>query len=90
MESTDGDSAFSGGAQLIEDGAIPVGGAREILEEYGIRSVQETKDQPSAWETISLDEYRKRTGHSPAEILRLEVAGHVIRLPGNRVSIMLR
>jgi DNA protecting protein DprA len=90
MESADGDSAFSGGAQLIEDGAIPVAGAREILEEYGIRSVQGSTDHPSAWETVSLDEYLKRTGHSTADILRLEVAGHVIRLPGNRVSIMLR
>jgi DNA processing protein len=90
MESADGDPAFSGGSQLIDDGAIPVAGVREILEEYGITSLEDTGDQRGAWQTISLDEYRKRTGHSPAEILRLEMEGRVIRLPGNRVSVMLK
>lgn len=90
LENTDGDSAFSGGAQLIEDGAIPVAGAREILEEYGIDAVRENGQRHGAWETISLEEYRRRTGNSPAEILRLEMEGNVIRLPGNRVSVMLK
>lgn len=90
IESADGDPAFSGGAQLIYDGAIPVAGAREILEEYGITSLKEHGDELGVWQTISLDEYREKTAHSPAEILRLEMEGRVIRLPGNRVSVMLK
>ena len=89
MDSNDGDASFSGGARLIEDGAIPISGAREVLEEYGITEVALNAAESSGWRTITIDEYRSQTGHSASEMLRLEMEGLVVRLPGNRVSVML-
>lgn len=89
MENTDGDPAFSGGAQLIDDGAIPIAGAREVLEEYGVKSSTSEDTASASWQTLSLDQYRERTGYSASEMLKLELEGRVVRLPGNRVSVIL-
>lgn len=89
LEGADGDTGFSGGARLIEDGAIPVAGAREILEEYGVTSLQEGDGSSSSWHTLSLPEYMEKSGCSASQMLRLEMEGRVIRLPGNKVSVLL-
>lgn len=89
MESADGDPAFSGGAQLIDDGAIPIAGAREVLEEYGVKSATSESSSTASWQTLSLDQYREKTGHSASEMLKLEIEGRVVRLPGNRISVLL-
>ena len=90
MDSADGDASFSGGANLIEDGAIPISSAREVLEEYGIQEVVQGATSASGWQTLTIDDYRNRTGYSASEMLRLEMEGLVVRLPGNKVSVMLR
>ena len=89
LEGADGDTGFSGGARLIEDGAIPIAGAREILEEYGVTSPHEGGDSSSSWQTLSLPEYMEKSGCSASQMLRLEMEGRVIRLPGNKVSVLL-
>jgi DNA processing protein len=89
LEGADGDTGFSGGARLIEDGAIPIAGAREVLEEYGVKSAEEGGDCSSSWQTLSIPEYLEKTGCSASQMLRLEMEGQVIRLPGNKVSVML-
>jgi predicted Rossmann fold nucleotide-binding protein DprA/Smf involved in DNA uptake len=89
MESTEGDPAFSGGDQLIDDGAICIAGAREVLEEYGIKSVQEGDSTLGSWQTLSIEEYREKTCYSASEMLKLELQGLVVRLPGNRISVLV-
>lgn len=89
LEGADGDNGFLGGARLIEDGAIPIAGAREILEEYGVTIAEKGGDFSSSWQTLSLPEYLEKTGCSASQMLRLEMEGRVIRLPGNKVSVML-
>jgi DNA processing protein len=86
----DGDDArCSGGAHLIEEGAIPIGGAREVLREYGRLSSLAESESAGRWRTVTIEEYLRLTGCSAAEMLRLEMEGRVLRLPGNRVSVML-
>ncbi len=87
LEGDDGDTGFSGGARLIEDGAIPIAGAREVLEEYGVEELEPGGDRSSSWQTLALAEYLEKSGCSAAQMLRLEMEGRVIRLPGNKVSV---
>lgn len=89
MESVEGDAAFSGGSQLVEDGAIPIAGAREVLEEYGVKAHGEDDPSCGSWQTLSIDQYREKTGYSSSEMLKLELEGRAVRLPGNRISVML-
>lgn len=89
MESTEGDPAFSGGDQLIDDGAICIAGAREVLEEYGIKSLQVGDSNLGSWQTLSIEEYREKTCYSASEMLKLELQGLVVRLPGNRISVLV-
>ena len=89
LEGADGDSGFSGGARLIEDGAIPIAGAREILEEYGVQNDALGTGVASSWQTLSVAEYLEKTGCSASQMLRLEMEGRVVRLPGNKVSVMV-
>ena len=56
LEGADGDSGFSGGARLIEDGAIPIAGAREVLEEYGVQNEAPVTGCASTWQTLSVAE----------------------------------
>jgi DNA processing protein len=92
FEGPHGDTRHTGGERLIEDGAIAISGAREILEEYHVTSQDEGEALTSSserWETLALDQYLERTKHSPSVMLRLEMEGRVVRLPGNRVSVLL-
>jgi DNA processing protein len=87
LEGEEGDAAYSGGAQLIEEGAIPIAGAREVLQEYGVPWNTSDGQGEGRWRTLTLDEYLRMTGYSTSQILRLEMEGRVVRLPGNRVSV---
>ena len=89
LEGEGGDARCSGGAHLIEEGAIPIAGAREVLQEYGVVSALSESDSEGTWRTVTVDEYVRMTGYSSAQMLRLEMEGRVVRLPGNRVSVML-
>ena len=89
FEAEGDDARFSGGAHLIEDGAIPIAGAREVLSEYGALPCQSEDDANGQSQTMTIDHYLRMTGHSVAQMLRLEMEGRVLRLPGNMVSVML-
>ncbi len=83
------DAGCSGGANLIEEGAIPIAGAREVLSEYGALSPDCESEAHGLSRTMTVEEYLRMTGYSPGRMLRLEMEGRVLRLPGNRVSVML-
>lgn len=89
VEGKDGDASYLGGARLIDEGAIPIAGAREVLSEYGVVPATSAPSPDARWQTLPIDEYLKKTGHSASQMLRLEMEGRVLRLPGNRVSVML-
>lgn len=89
LEAEDDDARCSGGANLIEEGAIPIAGAREVLQEYGALPAQSDANDGGPWRTMTVDEYLRMTGYSASQLLRLELEGRVLRLPGNRVSVMV-
>lgn len=89
LEADEDDTRCSGGANLIEEGAIPIAGAREVLQEYGVLPAESDTSDGGAWRTMTVDEYLRMTGYSVAQVLRLEMEGRVLRLPGNRVSVMV-
>lgn len=88
LEGAEGDPNFSGGERLIEEGAIPVAGVREIVNEYRLDYQNDERDT-DGWTTVPVSEFLERTKLSAAEVLRLEMEGRVIRLPGNRLSVQL-
>jgi len=77
------DLRHAGGARMLEDGAIPCTGAAEILMEYGRDPARGL--QPSHEETVSIQEYLTQHKVTLADLLKLELAGRVARLPGNRI-----
>ncbi len=89
VEGEDGDASYSGGARLIDEGAIPIAGAREVLSEYGMVPASSDPSPDARWQTLAMEDYLRKTGYSAAHMLRLEMEGRVLRLPGNRVSVML-
>lgn len=88
LEAEADDAACCGGANLIEEGAIPIAGAREVLQEYGALPVDSDSNDGGGWRTMTVDEYLRMSGHSAAQLLRLEMERRVLRLPGNRVSVL--
>lgn len=88
LEGSEGDPNFSGGARLIDEGAIPVAGVREIIEEYRLR-VNSEAHNADGWAIVPISEFLERTKLSAAEVLRLEMEGRVLRLPGNRLSVQI-
>jgi DNA processing protein len=72
---------------LIEQGAIPITSAGDVLREYGLVTQQETKPIKQRWETMSVDTFIERTKISVGELLKREIAGQVVRLPGNQVRV---
>jgi DNA processing protein len=86
MRSECDDRTWSGGGALVEDGAISVGGASEILAEYGER-VPSAQSEVAQGEVLSIPEYLARHGGTPESLLRQELEGAVVILPGNRVMV---
>ncbi len=83
---TESDAAKIEGCEaLLEQGAIPISSSREILDEYGLLSSSETEQRQ--WTTMSVDSFVEQSKISVAELLKLELAGDVVRLPGNRVRV---
>lgn len=77
--------ARAGGDELLEQGAIPIEGAREILAEYQIESGFDCSAKSDDWICESVESFMIKRGCSAAELLSLELQGVVERLPGNRV-----
>lgn len=76
-----------GGASLIEQGAIAISCARDVLNEYGMSSPDAHSLDSSLWTTMSMESFMTVTSLSPGEVLRLELEGRLERLPGNQVRV---
>jgi hypothetical protein len=61
---------------------------REIVEEYRLR-VDDEQPEAHGWALVPISEFLERTKLSAAEVLRLEMEGRVLRLPGNRLSVQI-
>jgi len=82
-----GGDASSGGSSLIDQGAIAVRSARDILAEYGLDQSGEMISDESAWTTTTLETFLSVTKLSSRDLLKLELAGLLVRLPGNQVRV---
>jgi DNA processing protein len=83
-----GDERSAGSESLIEQGAIPIRGAAAVLNEYGGQH-RDTCDQfESGWRIISIEELVHRAKLSNADLLRWELDGRLVMLPGNRVRVL--
>jgi len=76
-----------GGAALIEQGAIAIASAADVLCEYGIKVSPTNNVDTSTWTTMSIDSFIAVTALSHGELLRLELEGRLLRLPGNQVRV---
>jgi DNA protecting protein DprA len=82
-----GGDASSGGSSLIDQGAIAVRSARDILAEYGLAQSADILSDESAWTTTTLETFLSVTKLSSRDLLKLELAGLLVRLPGNQVRV---
>jgi predicted Rossmann fold nucleotide-binding protein DprA/Smf involved in DNA uptake len=82
-----GGDASSGGSSLIDQGAIPVRSAKDILVEYGLAQSADILSDESAWTTTTLETFLSVTKLSSSDLLKLELAGLLVRLPGNQVRV---
>jgi DNA processing protein len=77
----------SGGESLIEQGAIGVTTAREILAEYGVLAA---RDDPGEWIGIKMEDFIGLKSLSESDLLRLELSGEVVRFPGGNLRVLKR
>jgi DNA processing protein len=87
LEGSPEEERSMGGASLIEQGAVSISSAAEILREYNLECADGSRSESSAWTTMSLDSFLTVTSLSLGEILRLELEGRLIRLPGNQIRV---
>lgn len=83
------DERSLGGAAMIEQGAIAVSCAGEVLREYNIVVDDQKNHDTGAWRTMNFESFKTVTALSSGEILKLELEGRLIRLPGNQVRVSL-
>jgi DNA protecting protein DprA len=76
-----GDDRHAGGEVMLEQGAIEIIGARDVLREYGIQF-----DAPKDVE-VTIEEALALFGLTHVDLLSREIRGEVVRLQGNRVRI---
>lgn len=80
------DERHSGGAQMIEDGAIPFVDVARILMEYGVTHQGAAGGAaPADSREMGIDEFLALHRLTPSQLLKLELEDKVVRLPGNRV-----
>ena len=81
----EGDERYAGGGVMLEQGAMEISSAREVLIEYG---VQTNSPEPSGRMTeCSIEDAMRVFGLSHAELLSKELRGEIVRLQGNRVRV---
>lgn len=75
--------------RLIEDGAISIQGAAEILGEYGLLGAKGGRLLPAddMWETVTKEQVQELAGGSFERALNWELEGQLVWLSGNRVLI---
>jgi DNA processing protein len=83
------DERTQGCRRLIEDGAIPVQRASEILAEYGVPGTEGGRMSPpdDVWETVTKEQVQELAGGSFERALNWELEGQLVWLSGNRVLI---
>lgn len=91
LETDTHDERAAGGASMLEQGAIPIASAAQVLLEYGWLP-RDVADKGAAllvpeWRVVTIESFMTITGCSNADILRLELRGLALRLPGNRLKI---
>jgi len=79
------DDRYRGGQLMVEQGAIEVFSASDILREYGI--VKAESDVLTEAREVSVNEAMLELKVSRAELLAMELRGEITRLPGNRVRL---
>ena len=72
---------------LLEQGAIPIESARDVLGEYGLVAEQEVTQAKHRWVTMPVEKLIQESKLSVGELLKRELAGQIVRLPGNKVRI---
>lgn len=88
VEGEEGDPAVRGGEKLLDDGAMPISSAEEVLAEFGMRAAVQGSSS-ARWVRLSLVEVRDQFGLSEAALLRMEIEGRAVRLASGMVSILL-
>ncbi len=88
VEGEEGDPAVQGGEKLLDDGAVAITSADEVLAEFGMRAASQSA-LTGRWVRLSLVEVRDQFGLSEAALLRMEIEGRVVRLASGMVSILL-
>lgn len=83
-----GDERSAGSESLIEQGAISIRSAAEVLREYGAQDINTPDQFESGWCIISIEELVQRAKLSSADLLRWELDGRLVMLPGNRVRVL--
>jgi DNA protecting protein DprA len=76
-----------GSEALLEQGAIAISSAREVLREYGLLGAEEVRAEAYQWATMSVEAFIEKRRISVGELLKLELEGSVVRLPGNKVRV---
>ena len=86
------DPSSAGGRRLIEDGAIPITEAREVLELCGVGQRANAQETPpvAAGVKLPLTEFIRLTQLSGAAVVQLEIAGALSRHPGNYVVVSVK
>lgn len=79
------DARNSGGISMIEQGALAICSAADVLREYGIHSAAEQAG--CSWIEVDVTEFAEANRYSRAQLLEMEIAGEIIRLSGNRARI---
>lgn len=85
LKSDRGDEGNSGGICMIEQGALEVRSAADVLREYGI-CTQSARTEFS-WIEVDVVEFAEANRYSQVELLEMEIAGQIQRVSGNRVRI---
>lgn len=81
------DERSRGGDALIEQGAIAITSAAEVLREYNLSVEVLPAADTTTWIAMSLDSFIAVTALSLADVLQMEFEGLLIRLPGNQVRV---
>jgi DNA processing protein len=76
-----------GGDKLIDQGAIAIRSARDVLKEYGLLPQEHSQIEEGEWLTMTVDSFLAITELSQSMLLKLELEGRVARVSGNRIMV---
>jgi DNA processing protein len=85
----DVDERSAGSRGLIEQGAIPIRGVREILREYGEQEMAEGNSSAEEWRIMPLATLLEERALSQVELLQWEVQGRLTWLSATQVKVRL-